>query len=177
MDLWDQYRARAKIFQKPTSVNGVPRPLGDMKRTYEIIAETNLNSYRMEGIPAHKLTLVGLQDGTGQRMTYQAHLREATHKHKPASAFDMLVALAKREHIVDHYKKNKTVITKKKKVKKDIWKSNAHHDDDLHDAYREKNSDDEFSDDEHAGSPFAQRHADEDYDPDYTGDNLDLEWS
>ena len=47
-EMWDQYLARAKIFQKPVSINGVPRPLGDMKRTYEIICEKNLNSYRLE---------------------------------------------------------------------------------------------------------------------------------
>ena len=78
IDLWDQYQARAKIFQKPTNVNGVARPMGDSKRTYEIIGEKNLTSYRLDQIPAHRLTLLGLEDGTSQRMTYQATLREST---------------------------------------------------------------------------------------------------
>jgi len=174
MDLWDQYRARAKIFQKPTSVNGLPRPMGDSKRTYEIILEKNLNSYALDGIPAHRLTLVGLEDGTGQRMTYQATLRQAAHKHKPASAQHMLEALASREHIVSHYLANKTVIVKKKTVRNDVWKSDTHVELDLPDAYKEQVSDDEYSDDEHAGSVFAQRAPDDDYDPDAFHDDIDF---
>ena len=88
----------------------------------------------------------------------------------------MLEALAQRTYIVEGYKKSKAIVKKKKKIKKDIWKTD-HDEDGAHDAYQEQLSEeDAFSDDEHAEDVFRQRDADHDYDPEAGHDNLNIDW-
>ena len=38
--------------------------VGDVKKTYEVIADTGCNSYSLERVPAYKLTMIGLREGT-----------------------------------------------------------------------------------------------------------------
>ena len=38
--------------------------IGDIKKTYEVIADTGCNSYSLERVPAYKLTMIGLREGT-----------------------------------------------------------------------------------------------------------------
>ena len=117
-DLWDQYKIKTKLFQRAISINGIARPKGDPKRTYEIIGENNLNSFRLDYIPAYKLSLMGLREGTTALLEYQSTLRKATHEHDPPSAKHMFEALAEKENIVEKYHRDKVKNLKKKKGNK-----------------------------------------------------------
>ena len=38
--------------------------VGDLKNTYEVIADSGCNSYNLDRVPAYKMTMIGLKEGT-----------------------------------------------------------------------------------------------------------------
>lgn len=70
------YIIKVKPWRITASIGGVTRTRGEHKRTYEVIGDVGCNTYSLDRIPAYKLAVQGLKQGTGSLMEYEASKKE-----------------------------------------------------------------------------------------------------
>ncbi|CAM6032032.1 unnamed protein product, partial [Sphagnum compactum] len=59
----DKYVLKCKVWVSDTHDHDVSNPVGDFKRTFEVIADEGCHSYNLEMIPAYRKAIIGLEQG------------------------------------------------------------------------------------------------------------------
>ena len=66
----DDFFMRKQLWTHTATIGGVTRIKGETKRTYEIIDDHGINSYKLEKIPAYKNAIMGLTEGAKSLQDY-----------------------------------------------------------------------------------------------------------
>lgn len=118
-EIMEHYSAKVKSWQSVVNIGGEVRASGDLKRTYEVINDSgSISSYSLDRVPAYKMAMQGMREGTSSLMQYQADKRRAMQK--AASVRDVFAAMeGDGRSIVDKYKEKKYKLEESKAHAKD----------------------------------------------------------
>lgn len=110
----DNYIVKAMEWKKLVHVAGVVRKQGEFKRTYEVInALGGLSSYALDRVPAYKMTMNGLKEGTSSLMERQAEQRAGAQQ--AATITDLIKVMQQADSVVSGFQKKRTKRIKKEK--------------------------------------------------------------
>ena len=116
----DNYIVKAMEWKKLVHIAGVVRKAGEFKRTYEVINSLGgLSSYALDRVPAYKMTMNGLKEGTSSLMERQAEKRSGGQQ--AATITDLLNTMNRADSVVGGFKKKRAKVVKKKKESRYVY--------------------------------------------------------